>query len=116
MNKRNPVRLEQFVPSADGVTGGIAVEGIMVATLLVLVTILGLAAAAWFYRNRMRPLVPLAQVHPKTRLPKTTCPKVSDERRASHLPISVSPAQPGAPVRPGPLPLAFCYAESAFAA
>ena len=41
----------------------------MVATLLVLVTALGLAAAAWFYRNRMRPLAPLAQVHPKAHLP-----------------------------------------------
>ena len=47
---------------------------------------------------------------------KTTCPKVSDERRPSHPPSSVSPAQPGAPVRPGSLPLAFCHAESASAA
>ncbi len=75
MNERNSVRLRQSVPSADGLTGGIAVEGIMVATLLVLVTVLGLAAAAWFYRNRMRPLVPLAQVHPKTRLPKQPAQK-----------------------------------------
>ncbi len=47
----------------------------MVATLFVLVTALGLAAATWFYRNRMRPLVPLAQVHPKTRLPKQPAQK-----------------------------------------
>ncbi len=56
MNKQNSVRLKRSIPSADGVTRGIAVEGIMVATLLVLVTALELAAAAWFYRNRMRPL------------------------------------------------------------
>jgi len=47
----------------------------MVATLLVLVTALGLAAAAWFYRNRMRPLAPLAQVYPKTSLPKQPAQK-----------------------------------------
>ena len=47
----------------------------MVATLLVLVTALGLAAAAWFYRNRMRPLAPLAQVHPKAHLPKQPAQK-----------------------------------------
>ncbi len=47
----------------------------MVATLLVLVTALGLAAATWFYRNRMRPLAPIAQVHPKTRLPKQPAQK-----------------------------------------
>jgi hypothetical protein len=47
----------------------------MVATLLVLVTVLGLVAAVWFYRNRMRPLAPLAQAHPKTRLPKQPAQK-----------------------------------------
>ncbi len=75
MNKQNPVRLKQFVPSADGVTEDIAVGGSMVATLLVLVTVLGLAAAAWFYRNRIRPLVSLAQVHPKAHLPKQPAQK-----------------------------------------
>ena len=96
MNKRNPVRLEQFVPSADGLTGGRAVGGNMVATLLVLVTVLGLVAAAWFYRNHRRPLAPLAQVHPKARLPKQPAQK---SVMSGALPVLQSAPPPRNPER-----------------
>ncbi len=71
-------------------------EGIMVATLLVLVTVLGLAAAAWFYRNRMRPLVPFARVHPKTRLPKQPAQK---SVMSGELPVLQAASPPRNPER-----------------
>ena len=66
----------------------------MVATLLVLVTALGLAAATWFYRNRMRPLAPIAQVHPKTRLPKQPTQKSVMSGELSVLQAASPPRNP----------------------